>query len=188
MDITVLHRMFTSTCMNRVMFIAMLTLCMLSGCASHSVTPYQASGPSQPFGYSTQQMNESTFRILYAANEHTDFDQIESYAHTRAKSLAKSQGFDWYRVVSGTADSLPERQASAPVPPEDFSAVEQAMTEKLPEQPCNAGECNSDAIETEPASKDKQTESTQLPTRFFTLVIQGGIGNAAPDGAVWVSR
>ncbi len=69
-----------------------------------------------------------------------------------------------------------------------YKLVEQAMSEKLPEQPCNSGECNTDAIETAPASQDKQTESTQLPTRFFTLVIQGGIGNAAPDGAVWVSR
>ncbi|MFS1703953.1 CC0125/CC1285 family lipoprotein [Alteromonas sp. AMM-1] len=188
MDITVLHRMFTSTCITRVVFVAMLTLCMLSGCANLSPTPFQPSGPSQPFGYSTHQLNESTFRIAYAANEHTAFDQIEAYAHKRASALAKEQGFSWYRIVSSTTDSLPEEQANAPVPPADFSVVERDVNGKLPESPCVKDDCEIAQTRAQPAVNNSQNDTEQLPTRFYTLVIQGGIGQTAPASAVWVAE
>lgn len=186
MDMTVLHRMFTSNCINRVVFVAMITLCLLSGCANTAPTPFQPTGPSQPFGYSSQQMNESTFRILFAANEHTDFTHIESFAHKRAAIIAKQQGFAWYRVVSSTADSLPARQATAPVPPQDISMVEQEVTEKLPEQPCDDRACM--ASKKKKMNESPDEDSNNLPTRFYTLVIQGGVGQAAPNSAVWVAE
>ncbi len=186
MDMTVLHRMFTSNGINRVVFVAMITLCLLSGCASTAPTPFRPTGPSQPFGYSSQQMNESTFRILFAANEHTDFTQIASFAHKRAEIIAKEQGFAWYRVVSSTADSLPARQATVPVPPKDISMVEQDVTEKLPEQPCADQPCK--ASKKIAASEMPGTDNDNLPTRFYTLVIQGGVGQVAPDSAVWLAE
>ncbi|MCU7555858.1 hypothetical protein OCL06_14805 [Alteromonas sp. ASW11-19] len=78
---------------------AMLTLGGCSTTSSPGPTPYQAAKTENAYGYSSVQLSDSEYRILFKASENTPADLVQQYTVLRGAEIAKRQGYDWLTVV-----------------------------------------------------------------------------------------
>ncbi|MGZ3299094.1 MAG: CC0125/CC1285 family lipoprotein [Asticcacaulis sp.] len=81
-------------------------LAALAGCVTP--TPYQPSmGPvadtAHP-GYSDTRLEDNRFRIVFAGNDATPRDTVETYLLYHAADLTLQNGYDWFEVVKRTSD------------------------------------------------------------------------------------
>lgn len=67
----------------------------LTGCAVP--TPYQPADGG--FGYTTQQIEDSRFRVAFAGNSVTPREQVQNFLLYRAAEVTLETGHDWFRVV-----------------------------------------------------------------------------------------
>lgn len=72
-----------------------LLLLSLAGCAAP--TPYQPGNGG--FGYSTQQIEDNRFRVVFAGNSVTPRENVQNYLLYRAAEVTLETGHDWFRVV-----------------------------------------------------------------------------------------
>lgn len=75
---------------------------LLAGCA-HTPTPYQPLGDKG--GFYEAQLDSTTWRVGFAANDYTSLDDVEIYLHRRCAELTHAQGADWFRRVDGRLSS-----------------------------------------------------------------------------------
>ena len=67
----------------------------LGACASP--TPYQPADGG--FGYSTQQIEDNRYRIVFAGNSVTPRETVQNYILYRAAEVTTESGHDWFRLV-----------------------------------------------------------------------------------------
>lgn len=105
MDIQLLGRLFSDAVLIRALVFAVVTTCLLTGCAGSgfTATPYQAAESAQDVGYSSHRLSEGKFKILYKANSATSKKTLEQYSQKVPKRLA------WNVITIGIA-LFPARQ------------------------------------------------------------------------------
>lgn len=79
---------------------------VLAGCAALGAcahpTPYQPLSAQADVqgGYSSQQLEQDRFRVMFAGNSLTSRETVETYLLYRAAELTRQQGFDWFEAVN----------------------------------------------------------------------------------------
>ncbi|WP_414827809.1 CC0125/CC1285 family lipoprotein [Alteromonas sp. H39] len=77
-------------------------LSILSACSTTSTlapTPYQAAKSTKGYGFSSTQLSENEYRVMFKASEATPADLVQQYTVLRGAELAKQQGYGWLAVV-----------------------------------------------------------------------------------------
>ncbi|MFP4687958.1 MAG: CC0125/CC1285 family lipoprotein [bacterium] len=73
-------------------FSLVLTVCLLTGCAS-GYHEFAATG-----GYSEFKLQDNTWVVSYSGNGYTPSDQAGEYTLVRAAEIAQAEGFDYFLV------------------------------------------------------------------------------------------
>ena len=109
MDIQLLIRLFSDAVLIRALVFAVVTTCLLTGCAGSgfTATPYQAAESAHDVGYSSHRLSEGKFKILYKANSATSAETMKQYSQKRAKEIGLERDYNWYRIVSSEAVTMP---------------------------------------------------------------------------------
>jgi len=188
MEIQLLFRLFSNAALTRAMMVAVIMTCMLTGCAGSSATatPYQPAEQVGEEGYSSHRLSEDKYKIMFKANSVTSITLLEQYGQRRAMEIASEQDFRWYRVISSDAinPSALENQQVVTAAPKNTTVngavTGEVKTSKLPtNQQCTMSGCEA-VNETLPATNPDADEQP----RFYTMTIQLGRFNPAPDDAI----
>lgn len=75
---------------------------LLAGCA-HRPTLYHPLADDG--GFYEAQLDPTTWRVGFAANDYTSLDNVEIYLHRRCAELTHEQRFEWFRRVDGRISS-----------------------------------------------------------------------------------
>ena len=91
-------------CVGTVLSLAMV------GCSSTPVatpTPYKSASTKAAYGYSSEKVSESEYRVLFKATDKTPADKVQQYALYRAAEIAQKQGFNYLAIVKTNVDKKP---------------------------------------------------------------------------------
>ncbi|AFT78761.1 hypothetical protein [uncultured Pseudoalteromonas sp.] len=91
-------------CVGTVLSLAMV------GCSSTPVatpTPYKSASTKAAYGYSSEKISESEYKVLFKATDKTPADKVQQYALYRAAEIAQKQGFNYLAIVKTNVDKKP---------------------------------------------------------------------------------
>ena len=91
-------------CVGTVLSLAMV------GCSSTPVatpTPYKSASTKAAYGYSSEKVSESEYKVLFKATDKTPADKVQQYALYRAAEIAQKQGFNYLAIVKTNVDKKP---------------------------------------------------------------------------------
>ncbi len=80
------------------------------GCSSTPVatpTPYKSASTKAAYGYSSEKISESEYKVLFKATDKTPADKVQQYALYRAAEIAQKQGFNYLAIVKTNVDKKP---------------------------------------------------------------------------------
>lgn len=91
-------------CVGTVLSLAMV------GCSSTPVatpTPYKSASTKAAYGYSSEKISESEYKVLFKATDKTPADKVQQYALYRAAEIAQKQGFNYLAIVKTNVNKKP---------------------------------------------------------------------------------
>ncbi len=169
--------------LSRTVFTGMAAsaLLFLSACSSTSTlapTPYQAAKTAKSYGFSSTQLSENEYRVMFKASEATPADLVQQYTVLRGAEIAQDQGYNWLAVVKTDI----ERKAS--VSKKVIRKEGENGSVFPPEQQCTMSGCQEVARPFYGA--DGQIEVEEVPSKdvYYSVIIrmansQQAIGNNA---------
>lgn len=145
------------------------TLAVLSACSSTSTlapTPYQSAKTTEGYGFSSTQLSENEYRIMFKASEATPADLVQQYTLLRGAELAQQQGYNWLAVVKTDI----ERKASV------SSKITKTDGKKggvfPPEQQCTMSGCQEVAQPFSGADGEIEVEEVSSKDVFYSVVVR----------------
>ncbi len=139
----------------------------LTACATSSPnepTPYIKAKSANAYGYSSMELSENEYRIMFKATEATDADKVQEYSLYRAAELADAQGFTWVAVVKTDVERKLRdgkrivRESNNTAPP------------VLREEQCTMSGCNEVAQPFETSDADMRVEKTRTKDIYYSIV------------------
>lgn len=153
---------------------------ILAACQSVPIavpTPYREAGLTSDYGYSSVQLTENEYRVMYKATDLTDADKIQAYTLRRAAEIGLSQGFEWMTIVRTNV----EKKA---VIGKSLIRQKNSDTTMPPQQECTMSGC------TEPDrlfindGSDVKVENTPMHDVFYSVLVRFGQGTAEAEADV----
>jgi len=89
----------------KVFNVLVISLVILTGCASSEVEYAPASGPDSA-GYTEQQISGNRYRVVFTGNDRSTVETVQNYALLRAAELTVQKDFDWFRVADRNTVTL----------------------------------------------------------------------------------
>lgn len=188
MEIQLLLRLFSNAALTRALMVAVLTTCMLTGCAGTNLTatPYQPAQGVGEEGYSSHRLAEGKYKIMYKANSATSERVLKQYSQQRAAEIATERDYTWYRIISSeTVDfsGLQQQQVLTAAPEEqtiDGAVTGNVSTTSLPtHQQCTLSGC--EVVNDPNPVAANQPESG---AKFYTITVQLGRFEPVPEDAI----
>ena len=188
MNIQLLIRLFSDAVLIRALVFAVVTTCLLTGCAGSgfTATPYQAAESARDVGYSSHRLSEGKFKILYKANSATSAETMKQYSQKRAKEIGLERDYNWYRIVSSeavTTPSMADQQVITAAPQSqtvDGAVTGDVTTSSLPSnQQCTVSGCEQVSTPN-PVSGD----TSEAGMQFYAMTIQYGRFEPIPEDAI----
>ena len=188
MDIQLLIRLFSDAVLIRALVFAVVTTCLLTGCAGSgfTATPYQAAESAHDVGYSSHRLSEGKFKILYKANSATSAETMKQYSQKRAKEIGLERDYNWYRIVSSEAVTMPsmtDQQVITAAPQSqtvDGAVTGDVTATSLPSnQQCTVSGCEQVSTPN-PVSGD----TSEAGMQYYAMTIQYGRFEPIPEDAI----
>ena len=188
MNIQLLIRLFSDAVLIRALVFAVVTTCLLTGCAGSgfTATPYQAAESARDVGYSSHRLSEGKFQILYKANSATSAETMKQYSQKRAKEIGLERDYNWYRIVSSeavTTPSMADQQVITAAPQSqtvDGAVTGDVTTSSLPSnQQCTVSGC-----EQVSTPNPVSGETSEAGMQFYAMTIQYGRFEPIPEDAI----
>ena len=153
--------------------LSIVTVCCLtlSGCSSlpnTAPTPYKAATAPNEYGFSSVQLAENQYRVMFKATEATDAAAVQEYTLLRAAEIAKANGYSWFNIIKTDV----ERKATLGKRPVKAEANNRATSQVLADQQCTMSGC-SQVGQTFPASGNGMTIETKvMKDVYYSIVVQ----------------
>ncbi|WP_246223153.1 CC0125/CC1285 family lipoprotein [Alteromonas profundi] len=150
--------------------ITLLSLCIcisLTACSntpSALPTPYKAAKNKDGYGYSSVQLSNNEFRVLFKATDKTPADMVQQYVLQRASELAEKQGFSHLAIIKTDIEKRPVEarritQENAPQP---------TFTN---DQQCTMSGCQQVA-EPMPGQTQSNVEKTLINDVYYSILVR----------------
>jgi len=146
---------------------SMAAVLALSACSSTPVavpTPYKASVTKEGYGYSSVQLSDNEYRVLFKATDETPADKVQEYALQRAGQIAMKQGYQYLAIVKTNVDKRPieaRRVITEPSSPATFTQ----------DQQCTMSGCSQVAQPTA-AEGQNSVQSTMINDIYYSIVVR----------------
>ncbi|QPG06733.1 hypothetical protein IT774_06225 [Salinimonas marina] len=146
---------------------ALTAILGLTACATSSSTeptPYIKAKSANGYGYSSMELSENEYRIMFKATEATDAARVQEYSLFRAAELASAQGYDWVAVVKTDVERKLRdgkkivRESNNTAPP------------VLREEQCTMSGCYEAAQPFETSDADMRVEKTRTKDIYYSIV------------------
>ncbi|MDO6567661.1 hypothetical protein Q4561_11385 [Alteromonas sp. 1_MG-2023] len=136
-------------------------------------TPYKSAVTTEGYGYSSVQLTDNEYRVLFKATDRTPADIIQQYALQRAAEIAKKQNYNWLAIVKTDVDKRPVMAR----------AVSHGTEKPKPfptNQQCTMSGC-SEVAQPMPIQGQNTVTETQINDVYFSIMVrmsntQGSLG------------
>lgn len=144
-------------------------LSVLAACSSvpsAAPTPYQAATGKTGYGYSSVQLSEHEYRILFKATDATPADLVQQYTVLRAAELAKEQNYQYLAIVKTDI----EKKASM------GRRVVKNQDGQIfpPEKQCTMSGCTEPGQVNQAADNDVTVETSPMENVFYSILVRLG--------------
>ncbi|CAD5270599.1 conserved exported hypothetical protein [Alteromonas sp. 38] len=141
-----------------------------------SPTPYKSAVTKEGYGYSSVQLTDNEYRVLFKATDRTPADVIQQYALRRAAELANKHNYEWLTIVKTDVDKKPVMAR----------AVTHSTDEPQPfatNQQCTMSGCT-EVAQPAPGQGQNTVTQTQINDVYFSILVrmsntQGSLGKNA---------
>lgn len=148
---------------------ALLTSSLLTACSSvpsAAPTPYKEASGKQGYGFSSVQLTETQYRVLFKATEATPADLVQEYSLLRAAEIASEQGFRYIAVLKTDVDKKPVVARKR---------VNESATDIFPpDQQCTMSGCTEPARATPVPSNDVTIETGVYDNVYYSILVRMG--------------
>ncbi len=144
---------------------------VMSACSSFSAsgpTPYKAAKSADAYGYSSVQLDDSRYRVMFKAAEDTPADLVQEYTLYRAAQIASEQGYSWVAVVKTDI----ERKAN--ITQRVVKDKKNTLPPVLKEEQCTMSGCNDVAQPFEVSDSDLRMEEAKTQDVYYSIVARMG--------------
>ncbi|QCZ93205.1 CC0125/CC1285 family lipoprotein [Salinimonas iocasae] len=144
---------------------------VMSACSSFSAsgpTPYKAAKSADAYGYSSVQLDDSRYRVMFKAGEDTPADLVQEYTLYRAAQIASEQGYSWVAVVKTDI----ERKAN--ITQRVVKDKKNTLPPVLKEEQCTMSGCNDVAQPFEVSDSDLRMEEAKTQDVYYSIVARMG--------------
>ncbi|WP_282146280.1 CC0125/CC1285 family lipoprotein [Alteromonas stellipolaris] len=138
-----------------------------------SPTPYKSAVTKEGYGYSSVQLTDNEYRVLFKATDRTPADVIQQFALRRAAELAKKHNYEWLAIVKTDVDKK--------------AVMARAVTHNTDEpqpfatnQQCTMSGCT-EVAQPVPGQGQNTVTQTQINDVYFSILVrmsntQGSLG------------
>jgi len=144
-------------------------LAVLGACSTTSTlapTPYQSAKSTEGYGFSSTQLSENEYRVMFKASEATPADLVQQYTVLRGAELAQEHGYNWLAVVK--TDIERKTSVSKKVVKKDSNKGGVFP----PEQQCTMSGCQEVAQPFHGTDGDVEVEEVPSKDVFYSVVIR----------------
>lgn len=144
---------------------------LVSGCSSLSPTqptPYTAAKSTDSYGYSSMELTDTEYRVMFKATEATPADKVQEYSLYRAAEIAKKNGYEWVTIVK--TDIERKTRTGKKIVRESNNSAPAV----LKEEQCTMSGCNEVAQPFEPSDADVKVEQTRTKDVYYSIVVRMG--------------
>lgn len=155
----------------RTLMAASILTAAVSACSSFSAsgpTPYKAAKSADAYGYSSVQLDDSRYRVMFKAAEDTPADLVQEYTLYRAAEIANEQGYSWVAIVKTDV----ERKAN--VTQRVVRDKKNTLPPVLKEEQCTMSGCNDVAQPFEVSDSDLRMENAKTQDVYYSIVARMG--------------
>ncbi|WP_018982045.1 CC0125/CC1285 family lipoprotein [Salinimonas chungwhensis] len=145
-----------------------LSLFACSSFTASGPTPYQEAKSNDAYGYSSVQLDDTQYRVMFKAVEDTPADIVQEYTLFRAAEIASQQGYKWVAIVKTDV----ERKAN--VTQRIVREQKNTLPPVLKEEQCTMSGCNDVAQPFEPSDSDLRTEKRKSQDIYYSVVARMG--------------
>lgn len=155
----------------RNVFLPVLTasVLVLSACSSvpdSAPTPYKAAKSEKQYGYSSVQLSDAEYRVMFRATEATDAALVQEYTLYRAAEIAQAAGYQYLAIVKTDVE---RKMTTGKRLVKDTSA---AQIPVLQEEQCTMSGC-SGVAQPFPAQTTEMTVETQtMEDVYFSIMVR----------------
>lgn len=151
-----------------ILFACCLTLSACSSLPDAAPTPYKAAKSASEYGFSSVQLAEGQYRVMFKATQATDAASVQEYTLYRAAEIAKAQGYSWLTITKTDVDRKTTLGKSAV----KAEASKQAVSPILTDQQCTMSGC-SQVGQPFPASATGMTvETSMMRDVYYSVVVR----------------
>ena len=159
---------FTSLSIRPVVTLLSLCACIsLTACSntpSALPTPYKAAKNKDGYGYSSVQLSNNEFRVLFKATDETPADKVQQYVLQRASELAEKQGFSHLAIIKTDIEKRP-------VEARRISRENAAQPSFTNDQQCTMSGCQQVA-EPMPGQAQNNVEKTLINDVYYSILVR----------------
>ena len=150
----------------------------LSACVSQSSTQptlYRAAKTSDAYGYSSMELSDTEYRVMFKATEATPADKVQEYSLYRAAEIAQKKGYEWVSLVK--TDVQRKSRETRNVTRKDTNTLPPV----LKEEQCTMSGCNEVAQPFEATNSDVTVEKTRTKDVYYSIVVRMGDSKISTD-------
>ncbi|WP_137166668.1 CC0125/CC1285 family lipoprotein [Salinimonas lutimaris] len=150
----------------------------LSACVSQSPTQptlYRAAQTSDAYGYSSMELSDSEYRVMFKATEATPADKVQEYSLYRAAEIARQKGYEWVSLVK--TDVQRKSREARSVTRKDTNTLPPV----LKEEQCTMSGCNEVAQPYEATDSGVTVEKTRTKDVYYSIVVRMGDSKISTD-------
>ncbi|MBD3584202.1 hypothetical protein HHX48_00450 [Salinimonas sp. HHU 13199] len=143
----------------------------LGACSSFSSsgpTAYKSAKSADAYGYSSVQLDDAQYRVMFKAAEDTPADLVQEYTLYRAAEIADEQGYSWVAIVKTDI----ERKAN--ISQRIVRDKKNTLPPVLKEEQCTMSGCNDVAQPFEVSDSDLRTKKTKTQDVYYSVVARMG--------------
>ncbi|MEW9796561.1 CC0125/CC1285 family lipoprotein [Alteromonas sp. CYL-A6] len=139
---------------------------LMSACTmvpSAGPTPYKAATGEQGYGYSSEQLSESRYRVVFKATESTPADLVQQFSLLRAAEIAQDKGFTYLAVLKTDVEK------KAAIGRKVVDASNSAVFP--PEQQCTMSGCTEPARATPVQDNTVTVQTGPMENVYYSIVV-----------------
>lgn len=151
-----------------ILAVLCLTLSACSSLPDTAPTPYKPATASNEYGFSSVELSEGQYRVMFKATEATNAASVQEYTLYRAAEIAKANGYSWLNIHKTDV----ERKATLGKDPVKAESNKQVVSPVLADRQCTMSGCGQVGQPFPTSGSGMTLETKVMKDVYYSIVVQ----------------
>ncbi|MBU2977176.1 hypothetical protein [Alteromonas sp. C1M14] len=152
---------------------------VLMGCVNlpdSTATPFQSASTHEGYGYSSVQLSDTEYRIMFRATESTDASKVQEYTLFRAAQIAQQQKYSWVTIVKTDV----ERKAALGKHTVEAEKSKNNALSVFQNEQCSMSGCT-EIAQPFPTNSGMTIETEVMKDVYYSILVRMSDATSRPD-------